>query len=104
MTNLLKNDESTCWKPWEGSTGKAHNQCCCNCKNHFKLFSHPWVDHKPITNQVGYVCSLDIESLVTNVVDNDDRGMILSNEHGLCECWEAKPSNNIEKEKQNENG
>jgi hypothetical protein len=74
-----------CWKTWENTLGKPRNQCCCNCKNLLSLRSHPWVDGKPCSNKLGYVC----------LAFADDDQVIISNEHGMCELWTQKTQNPI---------
>ena len=53
------------------------NQCCCKCKFHHSLFSHPWVDGKPMNNQVGWIC----------LMPEFEGKAILSKEHGMCELF-----------------
>ena len=56
-----------------------HFGCCCNCKSHHNLYSHPWVDEHPISHKAGSACVVII-----------DRKMhiLLSNEHGACELYD----------------
>ena len=49
--------------------------CCCECKYHYAVYSHPCVDGKPMSNHFGYVC-IPPEFYCKGVI---------SNEHGFCE-------------------
>jgi hypothetical protein len=71
-----------CWKSWDPDGRGPRGICCCNCKSHRKLFSHPWVDKKPFSHTLGWVC-------VTDGVD--PKRATLSNKHGLCELHESAP-------------
>jgi hypothetical protein len=55
--------------------------CCCRCKNHKTIYSHPWVDGKSITDIYGYICDATKYGM---------NNIIISNEHGECELWMKK--------------
>ena len=68
-----KIDNSQCQKSiWHG--------CCCECKYHYAVYSHPCVDNKPMSNLYGYVC-IPHEFYCKGVI---------SNEHGYCEMFEKE--------------
>jgi hypothetical protein len=74
--------KAECWKGWK----PAHRQvpdgrCCCNCVSHKGLHSHPWVDKKPMSHKIGWVCVTDGLS---------PRIATISNRHGLCELHEYR--------------
>jgi hypothetical protein len=58
--------------------------CCCHCYSHKELYSHPWVDKKPMSNQLGYVCTVFWD------MDRKCNKVILSGEHGLCEAFQER--------------
>jgi hypothetical protein len=53
--------------------------CCCLCKHHYELSSHPWVNRQ--SGKLGYVC-----------VMHDGKYAMLVNEHfvGGCELFEEE--------------
>jgi len=55
-------------------------QCCCACQYQLPLYSHPCVDGKSVTHKMGYIC----------LYPEYDRKAILTNKHGLCECYEKR--------------
>lgn len=59
-------------------------ECCCECQLHYSLYSHPLVNGKPMSSQIGYIC-LAFES--------EDKA-VLSSEHGLCEMFIRKETEN----------
>jgi len=84
-----------CWKIGDpvvvALLGENENEgrsarCCCSCKYHKVLKSHPWVNGMSIKHTLGYVCTQDIWS------DGKEAGMnvMASGPHGLCESWEQK--------------
>lgn len=72
---------SDCWKSWNPDGRFERGTCCCNCKSHRELFSHPWVDKKPFDHALGWVC-------VTDGID--PQRATLSHRHGMCELHEFK--------------
>lgn len=62
-------------------TDKWGDQCCCICKMHLKLMSHPEVDGKGMSNQDGWICLAFAAS---------DGIAVKINEHGLCEAFIPK--------------
>lgn len=72
-----------CWK-----TFKNRGECCCVCEHHYPYFSHPWVDNKPCTNQLGYVCVCP--HFMNRNEDSKSAGPTISNEHGLCELFKRR--------------
>jgi len=32
------------------------DECCCKCKNHWPMFSHPCTDGKPMNEKRGWAC------------------------------------------------
>lgn len=68
---------------------KPFYQCCCKCKFHIPLRSHPWVDDKPCTNIDGYLCTAGIH----------DRHINKSNEHSCgCELYMEKEDEDLLKD------
>jgi len=57
--------------------GIYKGQCCCKCRFHHPLFSHPWIDHKPISHQDGWIC----------LMPEFEGRAVKSKEHGMCECF-----------------
>lgn len=88
MIKVTKTKE-TCWKSWSGSgRPEGDGKCCCNCSNHIKVYSHPWVDGKPMSNQIGWVCANTFFG---------KKQAILCKKHGLCEMYQKmKTKENIE--------
>ena len=52
--------------------------CCCECKYHYQIYSHPCVDGK--SDLFGYVC-------IPPAFNGKGE---LSNEHGICEMFEKE--------------
>ena len=75
-----------CWKDWAPRGGKRRGTCCCNCRSHRALFSHPWVDGKT-SHRVGWACCVDGFGRYRAT---------LSNRHGLCEMHEPRVEANKE--------
>lgn len=65
-----------------------YRECCCKCDFLYELCSHPFVDGKPITNHLGWVC------IVMCVLDNGSA--ILSDGHGLCEMFTKKKERKLD--------
>ena len=58
--------------------------CCCECKYHYVIYSHPCVDGKPMSNFYGYVC-----------IPTEFNGKgVVSNKHGYCEMFEKELNKN----------
>ena len=73
---VTKPDKSECQKNFKDGKGFKGGECCCNCKNHMPIYSHPWVDGKPCGNLFGWAC---VNAFI---------GATLSGKHGLCEIHE----------------
>ena len=63
---MNKNNNNQCQKLNWGN-------CCCECKYHYAVYSHPCVDGKPMSNLYGYVCIPPLhltvkENYLTNMV------------------------------------
>lgn len=58
------------------------SKCCCKCKFQKPLYSHPSVDGKPMSNQLGFVCT------VFSHMEGDE--IVLMLEHGECEMFLSK--------------
>lgn len=84
QTDFLK--EVACWK--KDRPGKG--ECCCNCRYLYPFYSHPWVDGKSISNQVGWLCLGLWEDSKRSENPPSIKGPELSREHGLCELHEYK--------------
>ena len=54
--------------------------CCCECKYHYAVYSHPCVDGKTMSNLYGYVC-IPPEFYCKGVI---------ANEQGYCEMFEKE--------------
>jgi hypothetical protein len=53
--------------------------CCCQCKYHKAVASHPWHNGKPMSNNCAYVCTY---------TEGETESFTLSSEHGTgCECF-----------------
>lgn len=84
VNNAKKGPESTerhkckskCWKTFNYGKNGNGDTCCCNCSNHVSVYSHPWVNDKPVSHLSGWICLLD------------GVGATLANKHGLCEMHE----------------
>jgi hypothetical protein len=73
ITAIPEIPEDKCWKPeWK-------DKCCCNCVESIPLHSHPWVDGKPLSHKIGYVCLLFYHM-------EGGSQAVISDGHGLCEC------------------
>ena len=71
-------------EPRQAPCWLRHNECCCNCKHHLTLTSHPWVNGLSIMHQIGWVCAVAVAM---------DKGIggrwcQLSREHGACELYD----------------
>jgi hypothetical protein len=56
--------------------------CCCKCKFNKQVNKHPWNEGNakgPISEKIGYVCTVDTEAFIYS-----DR------EHGECEMFIPK--------------
>ena len=73
---VARKDESVCWKPWSPDGKAPRKTCCCNCRNHIPVYSHPWADGKPMNHLWGWICA---ETCL---------GAMLARRHGLCELHE----------------
>jgi len=68
-----------CFKDEEPMVGS----CCCNCKHHAVVISHPWVDGNPCVHEDGWVCTVRHD-------DPEDISQVMkSRRHGLCELHEV---------------
>lgn len=61
-------------------------KCCCSCQYLFKLYGHPWVNGKTMSDVCGYACGFFM------ITDNE-KGLVLNSGHGICECHESKTKN-----------
>lgn len=61
-----------------------NNECCCNCRHHLKLMSHPWVNGFSITHQIGWLCAVDL--VMTKGVEGQKAQ--LSQGHSVCELYQ----------------
>jgi len=72
-----------CWdgapRDMDDPDGPKWNGCCCKCVHQIRVMSHPWYDGMPISHQIGWACVLQ-----------KGEAMMLSCEHGMCECFERK--------------
>lgn len=84
----MKDGDKTCWKTWNPDGRGPRGTCCCNCASHRSLWSHPWVDGKPVTHRTGWAC---VSSGLST------RKATLSNRHGLCELYEPRAAAKAER-------
>jgi hypothetical protein len=85
MISYNVNDDSSCHMDPKNPHPVGHGtECCCICKYQIEVFSHPWIDKKPMSNSTGiYVC------IVGHNLEENNRGMI-SHKHGGCEMFDKK--------------
>ena len=69
-------NESVCQKNLKPGWGVKAGECCCSCRNHMPIYSHPLADGKPIGHLFGWACV------------NEFLGATLSGDHGICEIYE----------------
>jgi len=54
--------------------------CCCICKHHQAIYSHPWVNGLSTNHLLGWIC--------TALSDDGHRRAMLASPHGYCELFE----------------
>lgn len=87
MQNYKKDDHEHVVRkegePFYGSIG-----CCCECKFHHPVQSHPWVNEKPMSDICAYVCILPTEELSDR---QEDSVVTIKHKCGIgCEMWESR--------------
>ena len=87
-------DKLACWKDSRPGIG----ECCCLCRYHFPLMSHPWVDKNPINHQAGWVCTVFATPNVVEQMGGGKLEIVLSNEHGQCELFQERSKRSVEEE------
>ena len=70
----ISRHHTVCWDFHPG-------ECCCVCKNHYALYSHPWVNGLPTNHLIGWLCLA--------AVSDRGRCAVLSGPHGYCEVFDA---------------